>query len=41
MNDKDIQSSYDVFIIKDITFKEWVVGNVDYLLSKSKIQTQV
>ena len=35
-----MQTTYDIFIIKDITFKEWIVGNVDYLLSKSKIQTQ-
>jgi len=31
---KTIQDMYDEFIIKDITFKEWVVGNLDELLSK-------
>lgn len=32
METPDIQSTYEMCIIKDITFKEWVVGHVDDLL---------
>jgi len=32
----EIQKLYDEFIIKDITFKEWVVGTIDDLYMRQR-----
>ena len=38
MENPELQTTYDTCIIKDITFKEWVVGHVDDLLMKRPIR---
>jgi hypothetical protein len=34
LKSEEIKKLYDEYIIKDITFKEWVIGHVDSILSK-------
>lgn len=36
MESGKIQTTYDNYIIKDITLKEWIVGMVDQLLTKER-----